>query len=86
MSLFRQFAGLGGWADALPHETTILRFRHMLERHKLAPTVLKAGKDAPSALPSPPTFGPAVGEGQPRQENRRRTARLGRRVAGGVKY
>jgi IS5 family transposase len=36
ISLFRDFAGLGGWDDRLPDESTILRFRHMLKKHKLA--------------------------------------------------
>ena len=40
MPLFREFAGLGGWSDRLPDETTILRFRHLLETHKLAPKIL----------------------------------------------
>jgi IS5 family transposase len=40
--LFRDFAGLGGWDDRLPDETTILRFRHLLERHDLAPRILQA--------------------------------------------
>ncbi len=31
--LFRDFAGLGGWDDRLPDETTILRFRHLLEKN-----------------------------------------------------
>lgn len=38
--LFRDFAGLGGWAQALPDETTILRFRHKLEEKRLAPQIL----------------------------------------------
>jgi IS5 family transposase len=38
--LFRDFAGLGGWADRLPDESTILRFRHLLEAKKLGPQVL----------------------------------------------
>jgi transposase, IS5 family len=41
MPLFREFAGLGGWDDRLPDETTILRFRHKLEEEKLAPQILK---------------------------------------------
>jgi IS5 family transposase len=45
MPLFREFAGLGGWADALPDETTILRFRHLLEKHKLAPKILATVND-----------------------------------------
>src|ERR1700722_10261408 len=32
--LFREFAGLEGWNERLPDESTILRFRHVLERHK----------------------------------------------------
>jgi IS5 family transposase len=43
--LFRDFAGLGGWTDRLPDETTILRFRHLLEKHKLAPEILKTVND-----------------------------------------
>ena len=39
--LFRDFAGLGGWNDRLPDESTIRRFRHLLEEHKLAPEILK---------------------------------------------
>jgi len=37
--LYREFAGLLG-AKRLPDETTILRFRHLLEKHELAPKVL----------------------------------------------
>jgi transposase, IS5 family len=37
--LYREFAGLAG-AKRLPDETTILRFRHLLEKHELAPKVL----------------------------------------------
>jgi IS5 family transposase len=39
--LFREFAGLGGWDDRLPDESTILRFRRLLEEHKLAPQILQ---------------------------------------------
>jgi len=39
--LFREFAGLEGWAERLPDESTILRFRHVLEQHKLAPLILQ---------------------------------------------
>ena len=38
--LFRDFAGLGGWDDRLPDESTILRFRHVLEKNKLAERIL----------------------------------------------
>ena len=37
--LFREFAGLG-WDTRLPDESTILRFRHLLEKHKLAEQIL----------------------------------------------
>jgi IS5 family transposase len=37
--LFREFAGLG-WDSRLPDESTILRFRHLLEKHKLADQIL----------------------------------------------
>ncbi len=40
MPLFRDFAGLGGWDDRLPDESTILRFRHALEKHRLAEQIL----------------------------------------------
>jgi len=38
--LYRQFAGLEG-AARMPDETTILRFRHLLEKQQLAPKVLR---------------------------------------------
>jgi len=37
--LFREFAGLG-WDSRIPDESTILRFRHLLEKHKLAEQIL----------------------------------------------
>lgn len=37
--LYRHFVGLEG-AARMPDETTILRFRHLLEKHALAPQVL----------------------------------------------
>jgi IS5 family transposase len=43
--LFREFAGLGTWDDRLPDESTILRFRHVLEKHKLAPQMLHTVND-----------------------------------------
>ena len=39
--LYRRFAGLDG-AARMPDETTILRFRHLLQKHQLAPQVLAA--------------------------------------------
>ena len=38
--LFRDFAGLGGWDQRLPDESTILRFRHLLEEHQLSAQIL----------------------------------------------
>ena len=38
--VFRDFAGLSNWADAVPSESSILRFRHLLEHHKLAEQIL----------------------------------------------
>ena len=37
--LHRRFVGLDG-AARLPDETTIVRFRHLLDKHELAPKVL----------------------------------------------
>ena len=45
MPLFRDFAGLGGWCNRLPDETTILRFLHLLENNKLAAEILKTVND-----------------------------------------
>ena len=42
--LFREFASLG-WDSRLPDESTILRFRHLLEKHKLADQVLALVND-----------------------------------------
>lgn len=42
--LFREFAELG-WDSRLPDESTILRFRHLLERHKLADQILALVND-----------------------------------------
>ena len=39
--LYRRFASLDG-AARMPDETTILRFRHLLEKHQLAPQLLAA--------------------------------------------
>ena len=38
--LYREFAGLDSWTQRLPDETTILRFRHLLQKHKLADQML----------------------------------------------
>ena len=49
--LFRDFAGLNSWDDAVPSETSILRFgktpspRHRLEQHKLAGEILAVVND-----------------------------------------
>jgi len=36
----RRFAGFGSVTEALPDETTILNFRHWLEKHKLTEVLL----------------------------------------------
>ena len=38
--LFRDFDGLGGWDDRLLDESSILRFRHVLEKHRLGEQIL----------------------------------------------
>ena len=43
--LYREFAKLDGVAARLPDETTILRFRHLLERHNLAVDMLRLVND-----------------------------------------
>jgi len=40
MALFRQFAGLDLTRENMPDETTILRFRHMLEKHGIGEQIL----------------------------------------------
>ena len=46
--MFRDFAGLN-WETRLPDETTILRFRRLLEKHKLAPQILAVVNELLSA-------------------------------------
>jgi IS5 family transposase len=43
--VLREFAKLDGVLDRLPDETTILRFRHLLEKHDLAPDMLRVVND-----------------------------------------
>jgi IS5 family transposase len=43
--LYREFAKLDAVAARLPDETTILRFRHLLERHNLAVDMLRVVND-----------------------------------------
>ena len=40
MALFREFVGLDAGEDNLPDESTILRFRHLLEAHNLSSQIL----------------------------------------------
>ena len=42
--LFREFVQLS-WDQRLPDESTILRFRHLMERHKLAEQILAVDND-----------------------------------------
>ena len=46
---FREFAGLEAWNERLPDESTIPRFRHVLEKHKLAAQILQTVNDLLSA-------------------------------------
>ncbi|MBC7942398.1 MAG: IS5 family transposase, partial [Chitinophagaceae bacterium] len=43
--LYREFAKLDGVTARLPDETTILRFRHLLEKHDLAVDMLRVVND-----------------------------------------
>jgi IS5 family transposase len=43
--VFREFAKIDQGMKRLPDETTILRFRHLLERHDLAPDMLRLVND-----------------------------------------
>ena len=45
MPVFREFARLGEGIERLPDETTILRFRHLLEKHDLATDMLRVVND-----------------------------------------
>lgn len=45
MPMYREFAGLDNWTTRLPDESTILRFRHLLEAHKLAAQILVVVND-----------------------------------------
>ena len=45
MPVFREFARLGDGVTRLPDETTILRFRHLLEKHDLAIDMLRVVND-----------------------------------------
>src|SRR5690349_23218699 len=45
VALFREFAGLESPEARLPDETTILRFRHLLERHQLGEQLLASVND-----------------------------------------
>ncbi|OXJ06778.1 transposase [Burkholderia sp. AU6039] len=43
--LYREFARLDNWTVRLLDESTILRFRHLLEKHKLAAQILTLVND-----------------------------------------
>lgn len=45
VALYREFAKLDGVMARLPDETTILRFRHLLEKHDLAVDMLRVVND-----------------------------------------
>lgn len=44
MPLLRRFAGLDAGVDTMPDESTILNFRHLLERHELSKQIFAAVK------------------------------------------
>ena len=60
MPLYREFAKVGEGMRRLPDETTILRFRHLLERHDLAPDMLRLVNDILMAKGLMLRTGPAV--------------------------
>ena len=43
--LLRDFARLDAFDDYLPDETTILRFRHLLEKHNLAEAIFNEAQE-----------------------------------------
>ena len=43
--LYRELAGLENWTTRLPDESTILWFRHLLEKQKLAARILVSTND-----------------------------------------
>jgi transposase, IS5 family len=45
MPLYLEFASLSSRASGLPNESTILRFRHLLEKHELAADMLPVVND-----------------------------------------
>ena len=47
--LFREFAGIDGGDESLPDESTILRFRHVLEKNNRGAQILKTVNDLLSA-------------------------------------
>lgn len=54
--LYREFANLEGVMARLPDETTIIRFRHLMEKHNLAADMLRlidAQVDRTQACPRP---------------------------------
>jgi len=49
MPSLREFAGQDNWTSRLPDETTMFRFRHLLEKHKLSPQILAVVNALPGA-------------------------------------
>ena len=58
--VFREFTKIGQGVARLPDETTILRFRHQLERHDLAPDMLRLVNDILSVKGMLPRTGTVV--------------------------
>ena len=61
MPVFREFAGLECWDERLPDESTILRSRQVLEKHKLAVQILRAVNDLLGAKAVTPQERPGGG-------------------------
>lgn len=49
MSVFREYPGFEGWGERPPDSSTLLRLRHVLEKHKLAAQFLQTINDLLSA-------------------------------------
>src|SRR5665213_4217998 len=75
----RRFAGFGGVTDALPDETTILNFRHLLEKYNLTVVLLEeinvfASRIKDCWYPRAPWWTPASSMRRVRPRTRRRGA------------
>jgi hypothetical protein len=80
--VFREFAKIGEGVSRLPDETTILRFRHLLERHNLTPDMLRLVNDILGGNPEDGSWPTDGGHERPlRVESEREESRLVHRAA-----